>query len=125
MARLQPQDRRSVTDSSRAETARPMPGVSGDTDEYGHPLDQRYERLGATGRSEGLYVRFEPGFGLNVYLGLRIRLYTDDRVVDHKEVGGHEFGMSIDGWERLCELVDEYREREARVRASDEPGERA
>jgi hypothetical protein len=41
-----------------------------------------------------VYVRFEYGFGTNVYIGLD---------------GFGELGLSIGGWEHLCELVDQYR----------------
>lgn len=64
----------------------------------------KYDRQGADGKEQGLYVRFEPGFGLNVYTGHRYRVGSWDAVEDRQE-----FGMSIDGWERLCELVDEWR----------------
>jgi hypothetical protein len=85
-----------------------------DTDEHGRPVAERYERLGASGNSEGVYVRFEPGFGLNVHIGFRYRHY-DTRQGRAAEPTDHErCAMGIDGWERLCELVDEYREREKR-----------
>jgi len=78
--------------------------VTGDTvdrDEYGEPVKDRYRRLGANGEATGVYVRFEPGFGLNVHIGFRSS-YTD-----------HEgLILSIVGWERLCELADEWRARQ-------------
>jgi hypothetical protein len=52
----------------------------------------RPERLGNP--KDGLYVRFDYGFGTNVHIVLN----------EHRELV-----MSIQGWERLCGLVDEYR----------------
>lgn len=73
----------------------------------------RYDRLGADGDNEGVYVRFDPGFGLNVYIGLRhdrrFMGNEDDRFADSRV----EFGLSIGGWETLCSLVDEWRSRAA------------
>ena len=67
------------------------------------PADPTKSRYADLGDRRSLYVRFEPGFGLNVYIGM-----------------GHpaslappkELGMSIQGWEMICEMVDEWRRRE-------------
>lgn len=81
-----------------------------DRDEHGVPVTERYRRLGASGQTEGLYVRFEPGFGLNVHIGFRIcHSATKKRVENERLV------LGIDGWERLGELVDEWRERQAKA----------
>jgi hypothetical protein len=84
-----------------------------DRDEYGAPVSDRYRRLGANGDQEGLFVRFEPGFGLNVHIGFRYRRYPGDPLAltdpwIEKELGA----LGITGWERLGELVDEWRTRE-------------
>lgn len=89
-------------------------GVVIDKDEYGRPVDDRYKRLGANGATAGMYVRFEPGFGLNVHIG-------------HHALDGidtERMSMSITGWESLCALVDEWRAREAATDrdATSEPG---
>lgn len=86
-----------------------------DCDEYGRPVSERYRRLGAKGLQEdGMYVRFEPGFGLNVHIGFRRRT---ERFGSYGTIyGPHEDAdrlvLGIQGWERLCELVDVWRERE-------------
>lgn len=88
-----------------------------DRDEHGDPVDDRYKRLGAgvkRGDEVGLYVRFEPGFGLNVYVGHRKPHYKQGDRANYPSGyrDGDDLAMSIGGWERLCELVDEYRARE-------------
>lgn len=73
-------------------------------------MSDRYERMGATGKEEGLYVRFDPGFGLNVYIGHRLdvgKLAWKGRDFQDRK----EFGMSIQGWDKICQFVDEWRER--------------
>ena len=92
-----------------------------DYDEHGVPVPERYRRLGASGLHEtGLYVRFEPGFGLNVHIGHRLR---NELVEPRGLVRDHErMVLGIDGWERLCELVDEWRAREARQIDGSEDG---
>lgn len=82
-----------------------------DTDEHGYPVRDEYRRLGAgsvSGDDEGLYVRFETGFGTNVYIGHRIKpdFGYPREAKDHEKMG-----LSIVGWEHLCELVDEWRSR--------------
>lgn len=70
-------------------------------------------RLGATGDETGVYVEVEPGFGTNVYVGLRISLYRGEYGRSRQEyvdTDSARLGLSLQGWERLCELVDEYRE---------------
>lgn len=86
-----------------------MSGPIIDCDEHGNPVPERYRRLGAGSKSskeEGLYVRFEPGFGFNVYLGFRAQRDAYAPMIDHERMG-----TSLGGWERLCELVDEWRAR--------------
>lgn len=65
--------------------------------------------LGAQDGEPGLFIRFDPGFGLNVFIGHRRVTYDDC----FRPVGiqVEEIGMSIAGWERLCSLVDEWRAR--------------
>lgn len=85
-----------------------------DHDEYGRPVRDEYRRLGASGREEGIYVRFEPGFGLNVHIGQRTRRYDTKWGPSRTEFGDlteREFVIGIGGWERLCELADEWRAR--------------
>jgi len=79
-----------------------------DPDEFGEPVSEKYQRLGAKNITDtGMYVRFEPGFGLNVHIGIR---YVKDgwpkTYVDYEKMV-----LSIEGWETLCSLVDEWRER--------------
>lgn len=84
-----------------------------DRDEYGREVSERYRRLGAGSESAadtGLFVRFEPGFGLNVHIGRRVHLR--DRYGLTGELKDTDLAvLSIGGWQRLCELVDEYRAR--------------
>jgi hypothetical protein len=89
-----------------------------DCDEYGVPVTDRYKRLGAGSESTadtGLYVRFEPGFGLNVHIGRRMAFSSQTdfggRRSEIRDVESMVLG--IGGWERLVELVDEWRAREA------------
>lgn len=86
-----------------------------DLDEYGVPIeDDRYRRLGAGSKSErdvGLYVRFEPGFGLNVHIGMRAGRKHDYRNRPQEFVDVEKMALSIQGWDHLCSLVDEWRER--------------
>lgn len=83
-----------------------------DLDEYGVPVRDEYRRLGASGDEAGMYVRFEPGFGLNVHIGHRYR--AGYHAANPGSFIEKEFGaMGIDGWERLCELADEWRARRA------------
>lgn len=85
-----------------------------DTDEYGRPVSDRYQRLGT---DDGIYVRFEPGFGLNVHIGHRKPeygpqpIYGGSRPLLGYKDDPNEFAMSIGGWERLCEMADEWRAR--------------
>lgn len=88
-----------------------------DLDEYGKPVTDPYKRLGAGGNKAGLYVRFEPGFGLNVYIGHR------HPVGDQMKDDPKELGMSIQGWEYLCALVDEWRSRAHQTNSSVAPEE--
>lgn len=92
-----------------------------DTDEYGRPVRDEYRRLGAGSMSdtdEGLYVRFEPGFGLNVHIGTRLKVtvqggmypYGPHELRDFED-SRHGMVLGIQGWERLCELMDEWRVR--------------
>lgn len=93
---------------------KPKTGVI-DRDEHGRPVDERYRRLGAgseRGDDEGLYVRFEPGFGLNVHIGFRQRRLVNQNDKPMTD-DSYELVMGIQGWERICEFVDEYRAREA------------
>jgi hypothetical protein len=46
------------------------------------------------GDPNGFHVRFDYGFGTNVHICLNEY---------------HQLAMSIQGWEKLCSLVDEYR----------------
>lgn len=83
-----------------------------DLDEYGDPVKDYYKRLGAgsvSSEEEGLYVRFEPGFGLNVVLGVRWKKEYYGLGPDNFAI--KEFPMSIDGWEKLCRFADEWRAR--------------
>ncbi len=77
--------------------------------------DTRYAPLGNP-EDEGLSVRFEPGFGLNVYIELRSRVYGGRWNPRERRDAPLEvirsLGMSIIGWERVCEFVDEWRARE-------------
>ncbi len=82
-----------------------------DRDEHGNPVTDRYQRLGASGNQDGLYVRFEPGFGLNVHIGLRLKVTVPWGEYQDFEDRGMVLG--IDGWKRLGELVDEWRTRDA------------
>lgn len=75
-----------------------------------------YERLGAKDKEEGLYVRFDPGFGLNVYIGHRTAVYKGYSSFPSSYEDNSEIGMSIIGWEHLCSLIDEWRERDDRRR---------
>ena len=71
----------------------------------------RVDRLGG---EQGMYVQFDYGFGTNVHIGHRYHDGWDRKMVDR------EFcNMSIIGWEHLCELVDEYRARTARIDGGD------
>jgi len=87
-----------------------MSNVTVDTDEFGVPVTDRYKRLGAKNEECGLYVRFEPGFGLNVHIGKRCH---DFRFRDSNFDDVELMCIGVDGWERLGELVDQWREREA------------
>lgn len=92
--------------------------IAQDLDEYGQPVSARYERLGPgpSERREGLYVRFEPGFGLNVHIGWRKPVFdgphgphvTPDSYRDEDRIC-----MSIGGWEQLGAFVDAWRDRQA------------
>jgi len=73
----------------------------------------RYERLGAQGDEGGIYVRFDPGFGLNVYIGHRSAIYKGYNSYPSSYEDRDGIGMSILGWEHLCRLVDEWRARQA------------
>ena len=87
-----------------------------DRDEYGVPVRDEYKRLGVKNEEDtGLYVRFEPGFGLNVHIGIRRQyikqpngtiLHGPYEIRDDKN---RELVLGIEGWERLCELADEYK----------------
>lgn len=108
--------------SDRATTAIRRQADTVDLDEYGVPVRDEYRRLGACRREEGMFVRFEPGFGLNVHIGHRWRATA--HAVNPGSFIEKEFGaMGIDGWERLCELVDEWRERRATPCGSNETGD--
>lgn len=72
----------------------------------------RYARMGADGDEEGMYVRFQPGMGLNVYIGRRQSRYTGPPNA-RTMVDVYELAMSIDGWEQVCGFVDQWRAREA------------
>ncbi len=90
-----------------------------DCDEYGRPVNERYQRLGARGvDEEGLFVRFEPGFGLNVIIGFRRGIYKQGNYWPLPPQDKDEMVLSIDGWEKLCSLVDEYRARESNFRVA-------
>jgi hypothetical protein len=93
-----------------------------DCDEYGRPVADRYQRLGASGNQEGMYVRFEPGFGLNVHIGYRLKVLTTKGTFnlgpyEHRDKETIGMALSIEGWERLGELVDEWRARESQQQA--------
>lgn len=62
----------------------------------------RVERLGG---EDGMYVRFDYGFGTNVHIGHRFYDAWDRKTVDRELCV-----LSIEGWEHLCELVDEWRQ---------------
>jgi len=96
-----------------------------DHDEYGRPVREEYRRLGASGREEGIYVRFEPGFGLNVHIGMRIQRFEAGygRRPEWRDLDEREFRMSIDGWERLCDLADEWRARRSETATAERPTE--
>lgn len=88
-----------------------------DYNEHGVPVGERYLRLGAGSvdvKEEGLYVRFEPGFGLHVIIGSRYAHGNFGYRVE--EPRDHDLcTLGIGGWETLCSLVDEYRERQNSV----------
>ena len=67
-----------------------------------------YGRIGAAGDRDGMYVRFDPGFGLNVTIGFRSRSPVGGRREDYDRLT-----LGIGGWEQLCDLADAYRERES------------
>ncbi|SRR6266498_1803491 len=78
-----------------------------DHDEHGTPVEDRYLRLGAKGlKEEGLYVRFEPGFGLNVYIGHRVGSDFGYGGYPKSFKDNDGIGMSILGWEKLCRRVE-------------------
>lgn len=77
-------------------------------------MNPNYDRLGAQNKEEGLYIRFDPGFGTNVYIGHRRAVYKGYNSFPSSYEDGREIGMSIVGWEHLCSLVDEWRERDSR-----------
>lgn len=85
-----------------------------DLDEYGAPVAPLYERLGASDVETGVYVRFEPGFGLNVHIGHRYK-----GTQPSSQSFTNEIVFSGVGWDRLCQLVDEWRARDT----GREPGE--
>lgn len=68
-----------------------------------------YGRLGAAAEEEGVYVRFDPGFGLNVVIGHRTHRISGTREKEDRDA----LTLGIDGWEMLCDLAVAYREREA------------
>lgn len=74
------------------------------------PTPDRYARMGADGEQEGLFVAFEPGFGLNVVVGFRANVWVDQMHREHRDY--KELRMSIECWERLGQFVDEWRRRE-------------
>lgn len=88
-----------------------------DLDEHGYPVTDRYRRLGANGTEAGLFVRFEPGFGLNVHIGWRKPVYKQPLSSSWRDPDGYvdeeKLVVGIKGWETLGALVDEWREREA------------
>lgn len=88
-----------------------------DFNEYGEPVRDEHKRLGAGSVDEsevGMYVRFEPGFGTNVHIGIRRNIFDQQsRWRDPRHEDLELCRMGIDGWERLCELVDEWRARAA------------
>lgn len=91
----------------------PAPAVV-DLGENGQPVTPEYRRLGVgsvSGDDEGMYVRFEPGFGLNVVIGRRWNETWSHAAV--RGIRDEELcSMSIKGWEALCLLVEQYRERQ-------------
>lgn len=82
----------------------------------------RYDRIGADGDEEGMYVRFDPGFGMNVIIGMRANAIKvrsgvwDGRSFEGQDLEGPGRGMmmSLDGWETLCSFVDEFRARQGK-----------
>ena len=66
-------------------------------------------------KQEGMYVRFDYGTGLdgtNVYIGFRRPVWKNSGCYPPREWEDHDcIGMSIVGWEHLCALVDEWRQR--------------
>lgn len=78
----------------------------------------RYDRLGVDGAKAGLYVRFEPGFGLNVIVGHRRPVHAEPGPRPTGWVDGDELVMSIVGWEQLGRLVDRWRAREEALRGT-------
>lgn len=88
-----------------------------DYDEHGRPVTDRYKRLGASDEQQGIYVRFEPGFGLNVHIGYRLKVLAPKGTFnpgpyEYRDFEEEGMTLGIDGWERLGELVDEWRTRE-------------
>ena len=71
-------------------------------------VSDRYAPLGARGDGEGLYVHFEPGFGLNVVIGLRGKNCWGVM----EEFSDKQLRISIDGFEKLGELINEWHERD-------------
>lgn len=91
-----------------------------DHDEYGELVPERYRRLGAGSISAGdlgLYVRFEPGFGMNVHLGYRAQQwsYQHSPPLPTNIIDVEKMVMGLNRWEHLCEMVDEWRMREAKT----------
>lgn len=83
-----------------------------DRDEHGEPVRDEYRRLGASGNTEGLFVRFEPGFGLNVHIGWRTPIFDGPLGTSPTRYEDREgITMSGQGWERIGEFVDEWRQR--------------
>lgn len=103
-----------IGEASVNEFGEPVPEVMKAIVEKFAPEEDRYGRLGAQGKEEGLYVRFDPGFGLNIYIGHRKADYKEHSWLLSSYSDGDEIGMSIIGWEHLCSLVDEWRERNDR-----------
>jgi hypothetical protein len=84
-----------------------------DLDERGRPVSDEYKRLGASGNQEGIYVRFEPGFGLNVIIGHQYHIRNQRGTNELKSF--EKLTLGIDGWEKLCDLAIEWRARERKV----------
>jgi hypothetical protein len=81
--------------------------VSVEVGENGYPILRSRKAETAWSEEGALRIRFDPGFGLNVYIEMWATHWVG-KPVTKQNVCAESLGMSIQGWERLCELVHEY-----------------